>query len=287
LAKLTGLECLQEVEICNRNVAWGRKRLITLYPAGPSDANPRSGIIFEAFGPKYCPNLQRLFVHQYANDVLGLLCAIAEDEAVSRKLAVCLGGLDAEPSSDAAFLFRPNPKHPGLPMRLRMVGFEMSRKEMEELEDLDSKGSRMDSFFDHLASSNADSLQGLAVCVPEGPSTKSVLKFLDFSEFESAVPRLPRLRQLALNAFFVRQFGPPVGKETLLPVAQRLAAVGRELRYISMFTQFWRVNRHRDGRVELHELDERERNTVELFDLIWWNPYRYERVNYGSWASLD
>ena len=263
LAKLVSLECLEEIAICNRNVAWGAwKAYSPLYPSNATDS--RSLIAFGAFEPKHCPNLRRLAIHKFRLDAFELLCTIAEDKDFSKRLALCVGGM-GRTSGDPSILFKPNPGHPGLPIQLRMVGFELGWKpNINWYGFCDTEDVKANSVFDHLLVSNADSLEGMAVHLVCRRSQNPASVYMPLPVLESAVRRLPHLRQFAFNPFFSTKYWSLAEREIILEAAQRLAAAGPQLGYIGMHRRFWRVNRH-DDRIELEELGRGEWKSVELF----------------------
>ncbi len=273
LVKLTDLQYLEEADICNRNVAFRGEEIHSFYPTGQFTVNNiSSGIAYEAFGPKHSPNLRRLSIHRYGPDVGGLLFTIADDKVHSRRLALCVGGLGAPNSTDPAAFFTPNPGRRGLHMQLRMFAVEVSRRRLEDLILSEALGTGRPSILDMIASSTADSLEGLAVHMLDEPGHEWATKFLRMSVLESALGKLPRLTQLLFNPFVADKLGQHMSPGVVF-AAHRLAAAGPALAYIGMYRQFWRVNRHpSDGSpFQLEALEEKEWREVELFEMASWN----------------
>lgn len=107
LAELASLRHMEKVEICNHKL-WGAGRpekLIELYPSDGS----RSGIIFQSFGPRNCPNLRRFSVSQHVFDVYEIFCAVHKKPQFPRKLAVFIEKLDRPDHGEPWFLLS-NPR---------------------------------------------------------------------------------------------------------------------------------------------------------------------------------
>ncbi len=285
LAKLVSLECLQEVAICNRNVACGGwKASPPVYPS--LYANARSRIAFGAFEPKHCPNLRRLAIRHFRLDVSEFLCTIAEDKAFSKKLALSIGGLGWSPG-DPSILFKSNPEIPGLPIQLRAVGLEPGWRNRDWY---DTKGIKADTVLDHLLTSNADSLEGIAIHLLCKGSREAASEFLQLPVLESVARRLPRLRQLAFNSSISTRDWLLEDRKMVVEAAQRLAAAGPKLVFIGMYRHFWRVNRRDDGRIELEELGREEWRSVEVFVHTSSDPSRFapfwQKQHRDDWPNL-
>lgn len=141
-------------------------------------------------------------------------------------------------------------------------------------------------FLEDLVASNANSLEGLMLQLNEKlgeplPDTGMAgdlwdippldelwsvplfaCTFFGLDALESAIRRLPRLRQLSISSSHKERDETP---NLALNTARRLALAGPGLVYINIYDQFWRVNRQQDGVVELERLTTREARDVELF----------------------
>ena len=146
-----------------------------------------------------------------------------------------------------------------------MVSFELGwQPKIDWYGDCDAEGIRPNTVFDHLLASNADSLEGMAIHLISKRSQDPASPYMPLLVLETAVRRLPHLRELAFNSFFSTEYWPLLELKIILEAAQRLAAAGPKLVYIGMYRRFWRVSRH-DERVELEELGRGEWKSVELF----------------------
>jgi hypothetical protein len=201
LAKLTDLAYLEEVYICNEEVRWEGRVIISLYT---HHNHLRSRIAFNAFLPQNCPNLRHFYVHRYALDVYEFLCEVAKDESFSRKLSVFPGKSGYLPE---AFYLLPLP-HTGLPLKWRMLGLEMDLVSRDRFAWNYPHNKSIEGALDHLATSGGDSLEGLmlelpgaywkpGMHLPDSPYLPP--RFYKLDALEAAVRRLPRLNQLVVN----------------------------------------------------------------------------------------
>ena len=283
LSRLTDLAHLEEVDVCNRNVSWGGGAIEVLYRS----RHARSGIVFASFGPAHCPRLRRFAAQRYGQDVYEYLVAAAREPAFARRLAVCVDGLGSRSAGDAAVFFKTSPKHPGFPLRARMVQLELNREKVEWFAHCDARDTPAKNIFDVIAASAGASLEGLALLVHHD---RLAARFLELPSLEPALRRMPRLTQLAYNPFVASRncLGAnhvPVAPEIVLGAAHRFATAAPALEYVGMYRQFWRVKRHEGGRVEMVELQRSEWRAVELFYHTCWNPYRFP--NWGAPDSVD
>ncbi|KAK4154545.1 hypothetical protein C8A00DRAFT_32669 [Chaetomidium leptoderma] len=283
LVKLTDLRHLEEVHIDNRSVTglWNQS-LIDLYPLGSFD----SGIVFDAFRPPHCCSLRRFSVSKYEHDVHLFLCHVARDPSFSKGLAVCIEDLRSVCWGDPSLLLRPNPRQPGLPIQLRMMGLYLDLESIEMPSLAVEKSLRVETLLDLVVATNADSLEGLMVYLPErtrnglsgriNAGYEDTNHFYELDTLEPAIRGLPRLRELSINGRDPKRghTDNPVTPELVLDTAHRLARAGSRLVYIDIYERVWRVTRGGDGSVELDDLRGRERNSAELFYYFSWRPYK-------------
>ncbi len=284
LSRLTDLAYLEEVAICNKSVNWGGRAIEQLYRS----RHGRSGIVFPSFGPHHCPRLRRFAAHRYGQDVYEYLLAVGREPSFARRLSVSVHGLGGRASGDSAVFFKTNPKHPGFPLRTRMIEVELNREKVEWFVRLDSTGLPAKNVFDVIAAATRGTLEGLTLLMHHD---RLAGRFLELPSLEPALRRMPKLRQLAYNPFVGTKDGlgtagkVPVAPEIVLEAAHRFATAAPNLEYVGMYRQFWRVRRHEGGRVEMVELQRSEWRDVELFYHACWNPFRFP--HWGVPDSVD
>ncbi|KAK3902227.1 hypothetical protein C8A05DRAFT_34093 [Staphylotrichum tortipilum] len=284
LTRLVDLAHLEEVDICNKNVNWGGRTIEQIYRSRHS----RSGITFESFGPRHCPRLRRFSAHRYGEDVYEYLRAVAAEPAFARQLAVCIAGMGSRSTGDSAVFFKASPKHPGFPLRPRMVEVELNREKIEWFAHCDATGTPAKTIFDVIANSNGTNLEGLTL---QMHNEQWSARFLELPSLEPALRRMSRLKQLAYNPFVAsrqalgRAAQAGVPREIVLGAAHRFATAAPALEYVGMYRQFWRVKRHDNGYVEMVELQRSEWRAVELFYQSCWNLHRFP--NWGVPDSVD
>ncbi|KAK4033002.1 hypothetical protein C8A01DRAFT_40557 [Parachaetomium inaequale] len=247
LAKLTDVSHLEEVHIFNHQEYWGQDD-VQLYPSEQS----RSGIVFNAFWPQHCPNLRRFSVSIYQLDVHEFLCAWAVDPSFSRRLAFCVDDLRHLGYGDPSLLFRPNSghpgRHPGLPIKLRMLGLDLDRDTIfRSVPDLDEEYWREEVLGDIVAS-NTESLEGLMICTPMHQDDDSysiglnteLTRFYDLDVLQEVIGRFHHLKQLSVNGHRPlpdSDWGPPT-PEAILDAAKKLAGAAPGLMYINIYERF-------------------------------------------------
>jgi hypothetical protein len=286
LAKLTNVSHLEEAHITNHEVNWGEGEM-QLYPSERSE----SGIIFDAFWPDRCPNLRRFCVSVYQLDVHEFLCAWSEAPSLLRRLAFCVDHVTGLGYGDPSLLFRPGNglewvtsghhpgRHPGLPIKLRMVGFDLTSENLDQsVPGIDPELWREDVICDIVAS-NADSLEGLMICMyetaPSDPPVQSYrAKFYNLYEVQQTIGGFSNLKQLSINGHGPMWPSSPATPEDMLDAAKMLADAAPGLMYISIYQTCWRIRRPKNGAVQLEVLNEEEARSVELFYYFSWRPYR-------------
>ncbi|KAK3901231.1 hypothetical protein C8A05DRAFT_16561 [Staphylotrichum tortipilum] len=265
LAALTDRNFLEEVHVENEGV-WEDGQIVEMYN---EDDEPNSGLAFDAFGPRHCPNLRRINFAHYQRDVHAFLASI-DDPSWTRRLAVSCRGLWA--GYEPAALLRPDPNFPSLPLHLRMLDIDLQRNQVrlldEDCDDLVQEDipTAKDVLAD-LVSGDDGTLKGLAVHLAENLDADG--GFEDFGLLVHALGGLVNLTQLAIEA--------NVDDECLLKgdaldkAAYLLATAVLQLRYVKVYEKCWRV--WRDGvAVRLRELEAREKDYIELFQGFIWEP---------------
>ncbi|KAH6627383.1 hypothetical protein F5144DRAFT_575675 [Chaetomium tenue] len=263
LQRLTDLHFLERVHIENVGV-WHGGVIISMYDDGDD-----SGIIFDAFGPAHCPNLRDLSVAGYRKDVHRFLAAL--DPPSARRLAILCP--DMTTGYEPAALLRPNPIYPSLPLHVRMLEMELRRNQIR-LFDNDGRLLNHDEIpsakqvLEDLVSGDDGTLEGLAVHLTESPGPKIGFDELDL--LTNALQKLDNLTQLAVNINDEKR----VKREAANKVVRVLATAPPRLRYIRLYSWYWRVWRAAgDTKVRLEELDISEVEHVELLQgLPTWEP---------------
>ncbi|KAJ4289515.1 hypothetical protein N0V88_006998 [Collariella sp. IMI 366227] len=282
LRQLTDLAVLEEVYLCNDNGSLAPD----LYPSALGDS--RSPIDFDAFKPEHCPSLQHFYTSTPALDVYEFLCAFSEDRNASRRLAVRFQDTDVN-NDIIPLLFQPDPRHPSLPFRIRM--FELRYKCENSLRGglLEPRPIPAPHDLELVASSNADSLEGLSIILPSEVFEEYRVQVQEFAypiqygfppldAIESAISKLTRLTQLGLarrdcnreNELCKKAHSSNV--EALMAMAQRLARAAPGLVYIRIYRYFWKVLRRKGDVVELVMMHCNEWKHVELFREVFLDP---------------
>jgi hypothetical protein len=240
LKNLTDLSCLHDVYTAN------------ILPLGYSVP-----VAWAAFGPPHAPNLRHLRVDRYTAAVHRHFCAVGEsDPSFVRRLGVFAKSM--EPPFSTAALLRPSPDHPSLPLQVRMLDIDLALRRRSAEPQAEALRTAEQALED-VVSSNADSLEGLAVNLParEEDDEEPNVQLL-----ERALAKLPSLTQLSAHW---------QGLPHQNAAAERFALAGPRLRFINIGRSFWRVWRKDNGTVKLTVIKTREADRVEL--------WRYSRVN--------
>ncbi|KAK3296500.1 uncharacterized protein B0H64DRAFT_374578 [Chaetomium fimeti] len=254
LRKLTDLRFLEDVHVENVGV-WHGGVIISMYD------NDGSRIIFDAFGPANSPNLRRFSVAGYQSDVHHFLATL--DPPSARRLAVSC--LDMSMGYEPAALLRYNPIYPSLPLHLRMLEMELRR---DEVRLFDNDGRDVNYWdipsaalmLENLVTGDDGTLEGLAVNLTETPGLK--IGFEEMDLLVDALGKLANLTQLAVNMYGQKRVGPEEANKVVL----RLAGAAPRLRYIRLYSWYWRVWRATgDTEIKLEELEPSEVGHVELF----------------------
>ncbi|KAH6839570.1 hypothetical protein B0I37DRAFT_408969 [Chaetomium sp. MPI-CAGE-AT-0009] len=254
LQRLTDLNFLEEVHVENVGV-WHGGVIISLYE------NDGRRIIFDAFGPAHSPNLRRFSVAAYQSDVHHFLATL--DPHSARKLAVSCR--DMSLGYEPAALLRYNSAYPSLPLHLRMLEMELRR---DEVRLFDNEGRDVNYWdvpsaaliLENLVVGDDGTLEGLVAHLTETPGPK--IGFEEMDLLVEALGKLDNLTQLAVNIYGEKR----VRRETANDIVGILAAAAPRLRYIRLYSWYWRVWRAAgDTKIRLEELEPSEVAHVELF----------------------
>lgn len=204
LKNLVDLASLQDVYISDYSLSYFG------YP-------PPRKIAYEAFAPPHTPNLRNFRIDEYHRSLHEHFCAIAiANPSFTRRLAIAYKGFPRRTGLDASALLRPDPRHPSLPLQARMLDLDLNREHVYG-EGNDVKVSA-DEVLEDLARTNADTLEGLAVTLPNSEDVKTEYQL---QLLENALGRLPRLEQLSIGAPW------RLDVDIMVSMAERLVAAGR------------------------------------------------------------
>jgi hypothetical protein len=256
--KLTDLSHLGDIYLSNASPPW----------PSSSDEPELDLAALAAFAPPHTPNLRRFRVDRYSHAVHEHLSSISDDHpSFTRNLGIFYRRPHSvHTGPDPAALFRPHPAHPHLPLPVRMMDLDLHRAPIRRHNGTDLSISA-DQVLSDLASTSADSLEGLAVRIPGAPHTVSERPRPGEDEqgneaTEACLQSLERVlgRFRKLTQLSVAWQGP--GDQG---TAERLALAGPSIRFIQIYLVLWRVWRNDDGTVTLETVKRIEATRVELW----------------------
>jgi len=229
-------------------------------------------VAFEVFGPANCPNLRRLTVGCYDDDLDEYLRHTAGPLGTRRLALSCVDmGFGKEPAS---LLLRDPVLH------LRMLEIDLSWFSVltsdsefywKDFPGLTTSHLRnpVKLILDRLVQGGHGTLEGLTVFLP----ANLVFDFV----FDGPSPLLATLSQLHnLTQFSIEGFSKSKGqlrREAFPWVAEVCALRAPRLRYVKVCGMHWRILREGSARrVRLEELEDWEIDSVELFRGCIWKP---------------
>ena len=246
LQKLTDPFYLEELHIENESVQ-GDSVYLYLYE------DDECGIVFDTFLSPACPNLRRFTANQLQGDVYEALCSNT-DASWTRQLAISFE-CPSESDYEMTQVLTKDPEYPGLPMKLRMMDLDLkSSNEGETKETLDN-----------LVSSNSETLEGLAVHLPQNQNGE--IGHLDL--LQNTILKMPKATQIAINIHKSIHGKSNAAEQMHKVAAEKLANAAPHLRFVNICWSFWRIWRPIDAEgkliVVLELMDEWEREDTELF----------------------
>ena len=253
LQKLVDLSALEELHIQNKDIA-GDSVYLELY-TDMDDGD--SGIPFDFFFSQ-CPQLCRFTAAEVQRDVWEALCGIQPE--LAQRLAVSFQSQDMS-DYELAHLLRKDENFPNLPMALRMTEIELSREAESELSASD--------ILDSLVDCSAETLEGLVVHLPPRSEDETSGGILD--ALSEALPKLAKLSQLVVLS------KGQMCTDLAMSLATELSAAAPHLQYVGVNEFTWHVTISAGpgidgGRICIQQLDQREREHVELFSRTVFRP---------------
>lgn len=269
LSLLADLSFLEDIHVENRNHS-GFDEFLDF-----SDEVERPDLAWWSFTEDRTPHLRRLTAYQYSKDVHNFLrdlrAEYTEQLAISFTLLVDCCAILSDAANGPPLvndLLQPDPEHPNLPLRFRMLGMNLSENVHA---DIIGMGRVPWTVAECIARWSA--LSGLSVIV-EIQDPNKFHQHKEFTILVTALRALGHLRQLHIR--LERCYVGPSSKsdsetrQMIYEQAQAFSEAGPALQYIQVGRWAWWIERTMGGAVAaLHALHEREAREVELFRLPW------------------